>query len=114
GGRGKTPGRLWLSCHPTNRGYVSLRPLVSLTGTRPRARKNIEEFPTRVDLNAEAWLLSPRPTPAEGIQLETRPAMAFSREGDLRLSIRMGLTKGLRLVRGMRRQLDEDERTRRR
>jgi len=40
------------------------------------------------------------------------PAMPFTREDDLRLSIRMGLTKGLRLIRGMRRQLSEDERTR--
>lgn len=38
--------------------------------------------------------------------------MAFSRDDDLRLSIRMGLTKGLHLIRGMRRQLDEDERSR--
>ena len=38
--------------------------------------------------------------------------MPFTREDDLRLSIRMGLTKGLRLIRGMRRQLDEDERSR--
>jgi hypothetical protein len=38
--------------------------------------------------------------------------MPFTREDDLRLSIRMGLTKGLRLVRGLRRQLDEDERNR--
>ena len=38
--------------------------------------------------------------------------MSFTREDDLRLSVRIGLTKGLRLVRGMRRQLDEDERNR--
>ncbi len=38
--------------------------------------------------------------------------MPFTREDDLRLSIRMGLTKGLRLVRGLRRQLDEEERNR--
>jgi hypothetical protein len=38
--------------------------------------------------------------------------MPFTRKDDLRLSIRMGLTKGLRLIRGMRRQLDEDERNR--
>src|SRR6185312_10363964 len=38
--------------------------------------------------------------------------MPFTRDDDLRLSIRMGLTKGLRLIRGMRRQLDEDERNR--
>ena len=38
--------------------------------------------------------------------------MPFTREDDLRLSIRMGLTKGLRLVRGVRRQLDEDDRNR--
>jgi hypothetical protein len=38
--------------------------------------------------------------------------MALTREDDLRLSIRMGLSKGLRLVRGLRRQLDEDERRR--
>jgi hypothetical protein len=31
-------------------------------------------------------------------------------EDDLRLSIRMGLTKGLRLVRGLRRLLDEEDR----
>jgi hypothetical protein len=36
--------------------------------------------------------------------------MPFTREDDLRLSTRMGLTKGLRTVRGMRRQLDEDDR----
>jgi hypothetical protein len=36
--------------------------------------------------------------------------MPFTPEDDLRLSIRMGLTKGLRLVRAMRRQLDEDDR----
>jgi hypothetical protein len=39
--------------------------------------------------------------------------MPFTREDDLRLSIRMGLARGLRrLVRGMRRQLDEDDRNR--
>jgi hypothetical protein len=38
--------------------------------------------------------------------------MPFTRQDDLRLSIRMGLSKGLRLVRGLRRQLDEDERNR--
>ena len=38
--------------------------------------------------------------------------MPFTREDDLRLSIRIGLTRGLRLVRRMRRQLDEDERAR--
>jgi hypothetical protein len=38
--------------------------------------------------------------------------MAFTPEDDLHLSIQMGLTKGLRLVRGMRRQLDEDDRNR--
>src|SRR5690349_18103153 len=41
-----------------------------------------------------------------------RPAMPFTRDDDLRLSIRMGLTKGLRLVRGLRRQLDEEDRNR--
>ena len=34
--------------------------------------------------------------------------MPFTRDDDLRLSIRMGLTKGLRLVRGLRRLLGED------
>jgi hypothetical protein len=38
--------------------------------------------------------------------------MPFTRDDDLRLSIRMGLTKGLRLVRGLRRQLDEEDRNR--
>ena len=38
--------------------------------------------------------------------------MPFTPEANLRLSIRMGLTKGLRLIRGMRRQLDEDDRNR--
>jgi hypothetical protein len=38
--------------------------------------------------------------------------MPFTRQDDLRLSIRVGLTKGLRLVRGLRRQLNEDERNR--
>jgi hypothetical protein len=38
--------------------------------------------------------------------------MPFTRKDDLRLSIRMGLSKGLGLVRGLRRQLDEDERNR--
>jgi hypothetical protein len=38
--------------------------------------------------------------------------MPFTPEADLRLSILIGLTKGLRLVRGMRRQLDEDDRNR--
>ncbi len=38
--------------------------------------------------------------------------MPLTRDDDLRLSIRMGLTKGLRLVRGLRRQLDEEDRNR--
>ncbi len=38
--------------------------------------------------------------------------MQFTREDDLRLSLRMGLSKGLKLVRGMRRALDEDEKNR--
>lgn len=38
--------------------------------------------------------------------------MTWTIRDDLRLSIRMGLTRGLRLVRGMRRQLSEDERDR--
>ncbi len=38
--------------------------------------------------------------------------MPFTREDNLRLSIRMGLMKGLRLVRGLRRQLDEGDRNR--
>ena len=36
--------------------------------------------------------------------------MPFTLEDDLRLSIRMGLTKGLRLVCGLRRQLDDADR----
>jgi hypothetical protein len=38
--------------------------------------------------------------------------MAWTPQDDLRLSIQMGLTKGLRLVRGLRRQLSEQERNR--
>jgi hypothetical protein len=38
--------------------------------------------------------------------------MPFTPEDDLRLSIRMGHPKGLRLVRGMRRQLNENDRNR--
>ena len=38
--------------------------------------------------------------------------MVWSSRDDLRLAIRMGLTKGLRLVSGMRRQLTEEERNR--
>jgi hypothetical protein len=38
--------------------------------------------------------------------------MSWTIRDDLRLSIRMGLTKGLRLVPGMRRQLSEAERDR--
>ena len=38
--------------------------------------------------------------------------MPFTPEDDLRLSIRMGHPKGLRLVRGMRRQLNEHDRNR--
>lgn len=38
--------------------------------------------------------------------------MAWTSRDDLRLSIRIGLTRGLRLVRGMRRQLTEAERDR--
>lgn len=38
--------------------------------------------------------------------------MPFTREDDLRLSIRMGLIKGLRSIRGMRQQFDQDERNR--
>jgi hypothetical protein len=38
--------------------------------------------------------------------------MTWTIRDDLRLSIRMGLTRGLRLVRGMRRQLSENERGR--
>jgi hypothetical protein len=38
--------------------------------------------------------------------------MAWTLRDDLRLSIRMGLTKGFRLVRGLRRQLSEEERDR--
>jgi hypothetical protein len=34
--------------------------------------------------------------------------MPFTRDDDLRLSVRIGLTKGLRLVRAMRGQLDEE------
>jgi hypothetical protein len=36
--------------------------------------------------------------------------MPWTPEDNLRLAIRMGLTKGLRLVRGLRRQFDEDDR----
>jgi len=38
--------------------------------------------------------------------------MPFTPEDNLRLAIRMGLAKGLRVVRGLRRQFDEDDRTR--
>jgi hypothetical protein len=38
--------------------------------------------------------------------------MAWTIKDDLRLSIRMGLGKGFRLVRGLRRQLSEEERDR--
>jgi hypothetical protein len=38
--------------------------------------------------------------------------MPFTPEDNLRLAIRFGLVKGLRLVRGLRRQLDEDDRNR--
>jgi hypothetical protein len=38
--------------------------------------------------------------------------MAWTIRDDLRLSIRIGLTRGLKLVRGMRRQLSEAERDR--
>ena len=38
--------------------------------------------------------------------------MAWTIRDDLRLTIRMGLTRGLRLVRGMRRKLSEEERNR--
>jgi hypothetical protein len=38
--------------------------------------------------------------------------MSFTPEDNLRLAIRFGLVKGLRLVRGLRRQLDEDDRNR--
>ena len=38
--------------------------------------------------------------------------MTWTLQDDLRLSIRMGLTKGLRRVRGLRRQLSEEERNR--
>lgn len=38
--------------------------------------------------------------------------MAWTSRDDLRLTIRMGLTRGLTRVRGMRRQLSEEERDR--
>ncbi len=38
--------------------------------------------------------------------------MVWTIRDDLRLTIRMGLTRGLRLVRGMRRKLSEEERNR--
>ena len=38
--------------------------------------------------------------------------MPFTPEDNLRLAIRLGLVKGLRLVRGLRQQFNEDERTR--
>ena len=38
--------------------------------------------------------------------------MAWTIRDDLRLTIRMGLTRGLSLVRGMRRKLSEEERNR--
>jgi hypothetical protein len=48
--------------------------------------------------------------PAAGNQ--ERPAKPWTPEDNLRLSIRMGLAKGLCLVRGLRQQLDEDDRNR--
>jgi len=38
--------------------------------------------------------------------------MPFTRDDDLRLAVRLGQSKGLRLVRSLRRQPDEDDRTR--
>ncbi len=38
--------------------------------------------------------------------------MAWTIRDDLRLTVRMGLTRGLRLVHGMRRKLSEEERNR--
>ena len=38
--------------------------------------------------------------------------MPFTPDDNLRLAIRYGLVKGLRLVRGLRQQLGEDDRTR--
>ena len=38
--------------------------------------------------------------------------MSFTPEDNLRLAIRFGLVKGLHIVRGLRRQLDEDDRNR--
>jgi len=38
--------------------------------------------------------------------------MVWSSRDDLRLTIRMGLTRGFKLVHGMRRQLSEEERDR--
>jgi hypothetical protein len=38
--------------------------------------------------------------------------MPFTPEDNLRLAIRYGLVKGLRLVRGLRQQFNEDDRTR--
>jgi hypothetical protein len=38
--------------------------------------------------------------------------MPFTPDDDLRLSIRMGLTRGLRLIKSMRHQLNEDSRKR--
>ena len=37
--------------------------------------------------------------------------MPFTPDDNLRLAIRYGLVKGLRLVRGLRQQFDEDDRT---
>jgi hypothetical protein len=42
---------------------------------------------------------------------ESDPAMPFTPEDNLRLAIRYGMVKGLRLVRGLRQQLGEDDRT---
>jgi hypothetical protein len=38
--------------------------------------------------------------------------MPFTSEDNLRLAIRMGLVKGLRVVRGLRRQLGDEDRHR--
>ena len=38
--------------------------------------------------------------------------MAWTTRDDLRFSVKFGLTKGLRLVRGLRQQLSDDERRR--